>query len=397
MDGNQAPNLQRIPALDTSRGIAVLGVLLINMFSFALPEVVRANPMLMADASGLDKAIWYLLHIFADTKFITMLTLVFGASLWFFGTHKSSSDPENADRLQVRRSMWLLAFGLLHGYLLWDGDVLFTYAVCALIAWHWRLWGDGLLLKISAALLVIGSLPTLLVAAAFPSAMSEWMTDQSAEDIAREIARYQQGWWAIAPDRIRAAIDMQLSVIVSGWSSLAVMLVGIVLARRGFLTLHANAEDYRKLIALTLVPGLALVALGLGKSIEHDFAADYIYTYGYELHFWGSTLMGIAYLLLVMQWCRAGSGLFVKRILAAVGRMALTIYIMQSLISTWLFYGYGLGWFGQLSLTHIMVVVGCIWLFQCIFACWWMNRFHYGPLEWLWRSLVYQYSPSWRR
>ncbi|MEN0036092.1 MAG: DUF418 domain-containing protein [Cellvibrio sp.] len=397
MDNNPAPNLQRIPALDTARGIAVLGVLLINIYSFALPEVMRSNPLLMIDASRLDEAIWYLLHIFADTKFITMLTVVFGASLWFFGAHKTGDDPALANGLQLRRSLWLMVFGLLHAYLIWDGDVLFSYAVCALIAWHWRQLGDGVLMKISAALIVIGSLPMLLIAAAFPEVMDEWMTFQSADEIAKEVAHYQQGWWDLAPDRIRAAIDMQLGVIVSGWSSLALMLVGIVLARRGFLTLQANADAYRKLIAITLVPGLLLVKLGLGKSIEHDFAAAYIYTYGYELHFWGSTLMGIAYVLLVMQWSHAGSGLFLRRILAAVGRMALSIYIMQSIICTWLFYGYGLGWFGQLPLTQLLLVIGAIWLFQCMFACWWLNRFHYGPLEWLWRSLVYQQSPLLRR
>jgi len=206
----------------------------------------------------------------------------------------------------------------------------------------------------------------------------------------------QRGWWAIAPERIRMAIDMQLGVIVSGWLSLALMLVGIILARRGFLTLQASDDDYRRLITFTLLPGLLLVAVGLGKSIQHDFAADYVYTFGYELHFWGSTLMGIAYLLLVMKWCRADGGLFLRRILAAVGRMALSIYIMQSLICTWLFYGYGLGWFGQFSLAQLMLVIGCIWIAQCIFACWWLGRFNYGPLEWLWRYLVYQQSPRLR-
>ena len=397
MDDNFTPNLRRVQALDTARGLAVLGILLINIFSFALPQVMRANPLLLMEASKLDELVWYLLHIFADTKFITMLTLVFGASLWLFGEHKQGDDPALVNRLQFRRSMWLMVFGMLHGYLLWDGDVLFTYAVCALIAWHWRGWDDILLLKISAILLVVGCILSLLIVTALPDVVSEWMAVQSAEDIAAEIAHYQQGWWASTPVRISTSMDLQLGVIASGWSSLAMMLLGVVLARRGLLTLQARAGDYRKLIAITLVPGLALIVLGLGGSIQRNFAADYIYTYGYELHFFGSMLVGFAYLLLVMQWCRAGSGLFLRRILAAVGRMALSIYIMQSLICTWLFYGYGLGWFGQLALTQILLVVGCIWVFQCMFACWWLRRFHYGPLEWVWRNLVYQDSPPLRR
>ena len=142
MESNQALNVQpalttqRIAALDTARGIAVLGILLINMYSFALPEVVRANPFLMVGASGVDRALWYVLHIFADTKFITMLSVVFGASLWLFAEHKAGSERQLVDQLQYRRLMWLLVFGLLHSYLLWDGDVLFTYAVCGWVVWH---------------------------------------------------------------------------------------------------------------------------------------------------------------------------------------------------------------------------------------------------------------------
>lgn len=387
MDDKQAPNMQRFQVLDAARGIAVLGILLINMFSFALPEVARSNPQLLAGANSLDLAVWYLLHVFVDTKFITMLALVFGASLWFFGEHKAGDDIARADALQFRRSCWLLAFGLLHSYMLWDGDVLFTYAVCALIAWHWRQWGDGRLLKTSAAILVVGGLPALLIATVLPGSGISYPT---VEEIAKDIAHYQQGWWAMTPERIGAAIILQAGVVFSGWSSLALMLVGIVLARRGFFTFQAQMNILTRLIAVTLVPGLLLIALSLGQNIQRDFAADYNYTYGYQLHFWGSTLVGFAYLLIVVQWFGTGSGLLMRRVLAAVGRMALSIYIMQSLICTGLFYGYGLGLFGQLSLPQIMLVVACIWILQCMFAYWWLNRFYFGPLEWIWRSLVYR-------
>jgi uncharacterized protein len=143
------------------------------------------------------------------------------------------------------------------------------------------------------------------------------------------------------------------------------------------------------LIALTLIPGLALIAVGLGISIDKGFATDFILTGGYQLHFWGSSLMGIAYLLLIFYWCQGGGWPWLQRILAAVGRMALSVYIMQSLICTWLFYGFGLGWYGQLSLAQLMLVVFSLWIFLCAFACGWLRLYRLGPLEWLWRSLVY--------
>ncbi len=398
MDNDYRPNLHRVNALDTARGVAVLGILLVNIFSFALPEMVRATPLLLVDASAIDLLLWYVIHIFADTKFITMLTLVFGAGLWFFGEHKNVVDPAGVDALQMRRSIWLLVFGVLHSYLIWDGDVLFTYAVCALIAWQWRHWSDAQLLKISAAAFLLQGLLVFLVMAVLPAELAgELMTYPTAEDIAEEIAYYQQGWWAFTPERIQRALDMQFSIFFTGWSSLALMLVGVVLARRGFLTLQASAGAYRTLIALTLVPGLMLIALSLVMSIHNGFAADFIYTSGYQLHYWGSSLMGIAYLMLIMYWCRMGGWQFLQQILAAVGRMALSIYIMQSLICTWLFYGHGLGWYGQLSMSQLMLIVLCIWLFQCVFAGWWLHRYHYGPLEWLWRSLVYQRRQLFKR
>ena len=398
MDNDFRPNLQRVNALDTARGVAVLGILLVNIFSFALPEMARATPLMLVDATALDSLFWYLIHIFADTKFITMLTLVFGASLWFFGEHKSIVDPTAIDVLQLRRNLWLLAFGLLHGYLIWGGDILFTYAVCAFIAWHWRHWSDACLLKLSGAIFLLEGVLVFLVMAVLPAELTgELMTYPTADDIADEIAYHQRDWWAIVPERIQNSIGLQFSIIFSGWSSLAIMLVGIVLARRGFLTLQASLRAYRILIALTLLPGLGLIALELCISIHNGFTAGFIYTGGYQLHYWGSSLVGVAYILSIMYWCRTTGWQFLQRVLAAVGRMALSIYIMQSLICTWLFYGYGFGWYGQLSLSQLMLIVLCIWLFQCAFACWWLLRYNYGPLEWLWRSLVYRHRQVFKR
>jgi uncharacterized protein len=393
MDALPNSNLQRIQALDVARGFAMLGILLINIYSFALPEVMRVNPLLMAEASWLDRVIWNLLHIFADTKFLTMLTLVFGASLWLFA-HKHGDDPTLANELQFRRSIWLLVFGLLHSYLIWDGDILFTYAVCALIAWQWRFWSDRRLLTIGIVLLLffLGILNLLL--GFIPGVMDGIVESQTPEMIAEEIALHQQGWFAIASERARSAMELQIGVIFTGWASLAVMLIGMVLARHGLLSLQVDAKICRHLITATFVSGLMLVAMGLERSIQHEFAVSYVYGWGYELHFWGSTLMGIAYLLMIICWCNSGRGIVLQRVFASVGRMALSIYIMQSLICTLLFNGYGLGLYGQLSLAQIMLVIICIWILQCAFACWWLARFHTGPLEWLWRKLAYQNPPA---
>lgn len=397
-----APNAQRDSALDLLRGFAVFGILLINMYSFALPEAMRFNPQLLSFPSGLDSGLWYLLNFFCDGKFIALLSLAFGASLWLFAEDKESVGLQWLDNLQRRRGVSLLVLGALHSYLVWDGDVLFSYAVYSFFAWHWRHFSDRRLLSLALLLIVLQGLPLLVTQLLPDDIWAEMMKDYSADAIKADMVFYQQGWWAQAPVRIGNSITLQLAVIFDGWYLLAAMLVGIVLVRRGYLggqepvaALLPVAE--RRLLFFTLVLGALFTALGIWGSVEQDFAVKFIFTIGMEVHLWGSLLMAIGYALLIVRWYRAAIAGSVQRGLIAVGRMALSIYIMQSLICTSLFYGYGAGWYGQLSLSQLMLVVVLIWWLQWVFAYYWLKYCYFGPLEWVWRRLVYQQPQVLRR
>lgn len=383
------PAQVRAPTLDLLRGIAVLGILLVNIYSFALPEVVRLDASLMPHYSNLEQWCWYLIYFFADTKFIALLSLAFGASLWLFAADKQALTDSELNNLQWRRSISLLVFGAAHGYLLWDGDVLVTYALFSFVVWRWRYWGDR---KLMFTALILFAIQALLYGGMFWLPADVWqelsyMFDEAA--LAEEMAHYQQGWWQQASRRFADALSMQLIAVFGGWFPCSMMLVGVVLARRGYFSAQAPANSSR-LLVVTLLLGALLMLLTLLLNRASGFTSQYALTLGMELQMFASGVLAIAYALLIARWARTLVWPVCRAVLMAVGRMALTIYIMQTLIFTSIFYGYGLGWYGQLALSQLLLVIFSVWILQCVFAVLWLRYFYSGPLEWLWRRFVYQ-------
>lgn len=383
------PAQVRAPTLDLLRGIAVLGILLVNIYSFALPEVVRLDASLMPHYSNLEQWCWYLIYFFADTKFIALLSLAFGASLWLFAADKQALTDSELNNLQWRRSISLLVFGAAHGYLLWDGDVLVTYALFSFVVWRWRYWGDR---KLMFTALILFAIQALLYGGMFWLPADVWqelsyMFDEAA--LAEEMAHYQQGWWQQASRRFADALSMQLIAVFGGWFPCSMMLVGVVLARRGYFSAQAPANSSR-LLMVTLLLGALLMLLTLLLNRASGFTSQYALTLGMELQMFASGVLAIAYALLIARWARTLVWPVCRAVLMAVGRMALTIYIMQTLIFTSIFYGYGLGWYGQLALSQLLLVIFSVWILQCVFAVLWLRYFYSGPLEWLWRRFVYQ-------
>ena len=377
--------------LDFMRGIAVLGILLVNIYSFALPEATRINPHLLSNASSLDIVCWYFIKIFIDGKFISLLSLCFGASIYLFSQQYSHQE------LQQRRLFWLAVLGSLHGYLLWSGDVLFTYAVMGFFAWRCRDWSDRRLLRMAVMLTFLLGFVLLLLGLLPSEYLAELAGFQRAEQIAEEVLARQQSWWLQTPERIWDVLGLQFAIIYSGWFTLAIMLVGIVMARRGWFARGISKAICYQLLLMTLLPGLLLVGLNLYVSNQRDFAADYVYIIGSQLHFWGSELMALGYAFLLLGWARQGGLRALRNLLVPVGRMALSLYILQTLICTFLFYGYGAGLFAYFSLSQLIVIVIAMWALQILFANLWLQHFYYGPLEYLWRRLSYSKPQLWCR
>lgn len=362
-----------------------------NIQSFAMPLAAYVNPTAYGDLAGANLWIWIVSHVFFDQKFITIFSMLFGAGIVLM----ASRAGDDAAQLHRHRMGWLIVFGLAHAYLLWYGDILFAYAVCGLLVFPLRDRGPRFLLVLAAALIVIGSLATVafgLSMASVPpteAAFDSW--NPSAETLAREIDAYRGGFVEQLRFRVPEALEFQtLYMILFGvWRVCGVMLLGMALFRLDVLTARRAARVFAALAAGGFAIGLPLVIEGVRQNFAHAWSPGYAMFFGTLWNYWGSVAMAIGWtglllLLLRLGWLSVAAGA-----LAAVGRMAFTNYILQTIICTTIFYGHGLGWFGSVDRTGQILLVIAICALQLAISPIWLRHFAYGPLEWGWRRLTY--------
>jgi uncharacterized protein len=174
-----------------------------------------------------------------------------------------------------------------------------------------------------------------------------------------------------------------------GWRAGGLMLLGMALHKWGILTAQRPARIYIRLAIIGCVVGFPLILDGVRRNFAAEWAFEFSLFIGFQFNYWGSLFVSMAYLSAVMLVVQSGILARARRTLAAVGRTALTNYLGQSLVATFIFYGHGLGLFGSVSrVQQVLIVVG-IWAVQCVASVLWLRHFRYGPAEWLWRSLTY--------
>lgn len=398
---------QRFLTLDVLRGIAVLGILTVNILFFAFPmEAVEQERL--AGLPPADAVARLLVTFFSELKFITLFSLLFGMGL-AVQSRRAQMTGRPFVGVYARRLCVLLLFGLLHATLLWYGDILTLYAVAGFVLLLCRnvrtsrlLIGAGILfivpLLLSAAIQAIYGGDVLAGSWDAPAASSAATApaDVDAERFraffAREAEIYSRGTWPEMVE-IRTASFLLISATVNLlfllWRSLAMFLLGVVLVRLGFFDdREQNRGIYRRMIGLGLALAVPLQATSIYLHVadrEHGWLAWASIAGLYV----GSAGLSSAYAGAVGLACLDRA--WAKRLapLAAVGRMALTNYIGQSVLCGFIFYGYGLGRFGQLGYAHVLMVAVAIYGVQIIVSPWWLRRFRFGPLEWLWRSATY--------
>lgn len=387
------PNNNRIQSLDVLRGFALLGILLVNMYSFALPETMRYSPLFLENPEGVNRLLWNVIHIFVDSKFITLFSILFGASLWFFSEHKKALADTKAPF--IRRNLWLLVLGLLHAYFLWEGDILVAYAIFGMVAWALRFSSNRRLLIFSSLMIII---PHLFINGMYlmmyllmrnTELDTNFYAHPTADEIAAEILSHQQSWLVQIQERALDTLLNQIAQMIFDWSSLAMMLWGVVLARAGWFGNSIEPNHYRRVAGACITFGLCFTLFSFALSEKSDFAAEVIYSWGYTLHYLGAILLATGYSAVLMLWCRSSLWQSVQNKIASLGKMALSGYIAQSVICTTLFNGYGFGLFAQLQLWQLVLLTLGIWILQIWFAGFWLRHYQFGPLEWVWRSLTY--------
>ncbi len=356
---------ERISSLDAVRGVATLGILPMNALSFALASAAYFNVSADGIRHPFDWVVGVLTMIFVDQKMMALFSMLFGVGVVVFAD-RARADGRRVVWLSLWRFVLLLGIGIAHS-LLWDGDVLLPYAICAPIVLLVRGLPAGLVIGSGVALALAGSLAAPLfqntVGADGTELGNLWLIDGGAKSDA------VLGWF----------------LLDASGRALGLMLIGVGLFRLGIVQGQRDDGYYRRMALWGLGAGTTVTAAGVVFRSVSDWSLDHALT-GHIPTGLGTIPMAVGYMALIIVGNRR-SVRYVERFRAA-GRMALTNYLTQTILGvtmlTW--------WWGdvELSRTMIGVWVLAVWALQLWWSTWWLARFRHGPFEWVWRCATYR-------
>jgi uncharacterized protein len=416
---------ERLKLIDALRGVAVLGILLMNIPGFALADYF--SEQFKSDPTNANFWLSAVISVGFEGKMRALFGMLFGAGVVLFVSKKEQAG-RSVTGLFYRRMFWLVVFGLIHSHLiLWIGDILYLYGVCGMIVYLFRKVKPiylvmcvplAAVLDFTAGALFyqhmrdkrIAYVEASAVAAehkplteAQKDALAQWRELEKTlipnrEDAQENKRKMKSDYSTVASHLRPLAWKFQtifLPIVV--WDSLALMVFGLALYQWGFLSGHWSNRDYAKVAALGYGIGLPLAA--------YSFYHSYRFTPNLEASLrrmelvpieWVGLIYPFQRIVLVMAHVSAiillyksGYAHTLFRRLEAVGQMALTNYIMQSVFCTLFFFGYGLNYYGELEYYQIYFVVFAVWIVELLISPLWLRYFYFGPLEWVWRSLTY--------
>ncbi len=409
---------ERIHSIDTLRGVALFGILLLNIIAFALPLGSYFNPIVDGATEGRNLLTFVLVDTFFEGSMRTIFSMLFGASVILF-TAKPKADSTTVASLYYKRTVLLIIFGLIDAYLLlWVGDILYAYGVAGLFLFLFRNFPPARLFSLGVAIivffglfhlvensklsdlraevLVIESLPDNLRTLEQRSALAAWETiregnfeTQQLND--EDIALRKSGYLTIVVGQ--APINLLLQTIeyfLHGfWDVMAMMFLGMALLKWRILDASRGTGFYLSMAIVGLGVGLSVNYYEVSAFVDSGFATHLnvsAYRPTYDI---GRFFVAIGYIGVVMLICKAEVLSWLRSSLAAVGQMALTNYLSHTIFCNILFMGFGFGLVGEFERYQIYYVVFAIWLFQLFVSPLWLRHFRFGPIEWLWRSLTY--------
>jgi len=396
----------RIAALDAVRGLAVMGILLLNIVDFAMPGYAYVDPSFYGGSTGANIWVWRICYVLFDGKMRGLFTMLFGASTWLIAD-RAAMAGQSPWRIHYARMITLLLFGLAHAYLIWSGDILVSYALCGAIVflvWRWpasALWYAAILLlvfKLGVGIIDYSAARTFEAAATAPGAgpalRTEWrhFADQltpSPAETRQDLAAYRGSYADALPVRATDAWTAETVADVQGIpDTLALMLIGIALFRSGFFSGDWSHRAYRR-IALAGFAICVPLYVPIAAGIERSHFSPITMTLTEAIHLTLlRPLLSLAWASLVILFVRSGAWPALAARIGAVGRAAFSNYLGTSIVCTLLFNGYGLGWYGYLQRWQCYPIVIVLWLIMLLWSKPWLDRFAYGPFEWAWRSLA---------
>lgn len=381
---------ERISALDSIRGFALLGILLMNIASFGLPFAAYENPMAAGGHTGKNLVAWIIMSIFADGKMRGIFSLAFGASVYLLVDRliRKGAGAVAAD-IHYRRMLWLLLFGIIHGYLVWSGDILYLYAMCGLMLYPLRKLSPRILLAAAGlmlAFMTVGGVyqyshvlklerDSFQIAADEKAgkkltpqqedSKKEWGQIEkdftpSADDIKQDVDAHRGGYFKLVAFRSSQTHHFEATALYENLDILMMMLVGMALMKMGVLSGSYSPRFYVVMALIGFGIGLTSDIVAVWWIVRNNFSLGAWYITGAEYEFGRFTAFG--YIAVTMLLVNAGALRAVTSTLGSVGRMAFSNYILTSLICTTIFEGYGFGLFDRLQRYQLYYVVAAVWL-----------------------------------
>ncbi|MEN8156166.1 MAG: DUF418 domain-containing protein [Bacteroidota bacterium] len=388
--------MKRIISIDVLRGIAVLGILIMNIQSFSMPSAAYINPTAYGDLTGINRWVWIFSHILASEKFMSIFSMLFGAGMVIFAEN-AERKGRNPALLHYRRMGWLLLFGLLHGYLLWYGDILVSYSLCGMLLFLFRKLPPQRLIWIGFGFYLVPVILDSLFAFSMPfwpeesvySTLQSWKPDD--ETIRHYLDGYRGGWLGQMELRVHGTLFLQTGYFMmqSFWRVFSMMLMGMALYRWRVLSAERSTSFYLRMTLTGLVAGYALSGLGVVLNFREQWSMEWSMFLGTHLNYVGSVGVALGYTGLIMLICKWSGMPRFKSLFASVGRMAFTNYILTTLLCTSIFYGHGFGLYGSVERVFQLLIVLGVWILLMVISPLWLKRFRYGPLEAVWRKLTY--------
>ena len=383
----------RLVQVDALRGFALFGILSVNIWAFADPfyASTSSNP---AYASALDHGVRLLVAWLFETKFYLLFSFLFGYSFTLQMAAAERAEAAFVPRM-LRRQLALLALGLVHGALLYYGEILSTYALLGLVllaarnlsAARARRWAIGLVVVACALWMVLGLLQGL---------GGEWVGTAHGEGQAK-LAAFSAGALQTLQFHSREVwATVPALWLLQGPSALAMFLFGYAAGRQQWLASPQTWEPRTRRLLLMTAP------LGLLGALLYALTAAYkpgggLETFAFGLGQLTAPLLTAAYCLLMLALFNTTAGARLCARLAPLGKMALSNYLMQSMLLGLLFTGYGAGWINQVEPWLLLPMAAAIFILQMWLSAHWLRRHPYGPFEWLLRAATLLAWPNWRR
>lgn len=410
----------RVASVDVLRGFALLGILVINIVAFALPMATYFNPTLAGGFEGLDLLAFEGSYVLFFQKMMAIFSMLFGAGLILMHNRAEESGRKKFAGVYYRRILWLFIIGMLHAYLMWYGDILVSYALCGLLLYPMRRLSPRVLIILSVVVFVIGigiqvgagwffnfarenakAAETAIAAGEEPTEVQEQMRqiwpnmkmgfEPSEKRLDAEREAMRGSYTDMISHRALEVLGMQIQafLFMIFWRAFGLMLLGMALMKLGVFSAIRSMRFYITLAAVGYVVGFSLTGYGLSDMLAHDFDFVHFFFSGGIFDYVGSIFVSLGHVSVLMIIFKSGALQWLTNRLAAVGRMALTNYLMQSILMQFVFMGWGLGLFDKVNRFPLLGFVLGVWILQLIISPIWVRHFQFGPAEWLWRTLTY--------